>query len=301
MKVIVLAGGISAEREVSLRSGQCVAKALNESGHTVQLHDPQVGLDNLLVELKLADVVFPALHGAGGEDGELQEFLEKNDILFVGSNSQASKLCFDKYLYGNLLQDNGFNLPKTELIDYSDYQKSALANKPHVIKPNDGGSSIDTFIVRNVNSAPTQDIESAFKRHEKLLLQELVEGQEITVPVLEGQNLSVVEIITPSGIEFDYENKYNGAVEEACPPRIISLAQQKEAQNLAQEIHKLTGCRDLSRTDMIVATNGQIYILETNTLPGMTDQSTLPKSAHEAGLSMSQLCDVLVRQTSSRE
>jgi len=300
MKVIVLAGGVSAERDVSLRSGECVANALRDSGHEVEVHDTNRGLNNLLSVLGVAEVVFPALHGIGGEDGTVQEFLEDHQIPFVGSGSRASSLCFDKYSFGRVLEKQSFHVPTTELVSYDSYLQSALSQKPHVLKPYDGGSSIDTFIIRGESVAPLEDIKQAFDKHHDLLLQELIIGHEITVPILDGRTLPVVEIIAPEGGEFDYENKYNGMTEEACPPRNISKTKQKEVQKIARKIHDMAGCRDLSRTDMIIAEDGLPYILETNTLPGMTDQSTLPRAAEEAGISMSKLCDMLVKKAVKR-
>lgn len=292
--VIILAGGNSDEREVSLRSGAAVAKALKKAGHQVDQLDPVDGLDMLLPELKQADVVFPALHGKGGEDGVLQKFLEDNNIPYVGPDSHASALCFDKAQYTELLQEKGMPVPNTELVKYQEYLRSDLRRKPFVIKPNDGGSSIDTFIVRQPSEADEVSIKEAFGRHEILLLQELIEGDEITVAILGDVPLPAIEIIPPQGGEFDYENKYNGQTQELCPPVHVSEPLQASARDLALQIHRLTGCRDMSRTDIIVTSSDQLYILETNTIPGLTDQSLLPKAAGEAGYDMPTMCDKLV-------
>ncbi len=299
-KVIVLAGGTSDEREISLKSGAAVARALKTAGYQVDTLDPADGLDNILPRLQEADVVFPALHGKGGEDGTVQKLLEEHGIRYVGPDSQASELCFDKARYTELLHQNGLPAPDTELVKYQEYWRSQLRQKPFALKPNDGGSSIDTFIVRDVANADEAAIKEAFERHGILLLQELIEGDEITIAMLGDEPLPAIEIIPPEGGEFDYENKYNGQTRELCPPEHVSQDAQKQAQQLALEIHRLTGCRDMERTDIMVAPSGELYVLETNTIPGLTDESLLPKAAGKAGYDMPALCDKLVQMALNR-
>lgn len=298
--VIVLAGGDSDEREISLLSGAAVAAALQTAGHNVTTIDPSDGLDTQLATLQQCDVVFPALHGKYGEDGGVQQFLEEHKILFVGSDSKASRLCFDKDEYTKLLAERGIFVPRTQLVDLVSFEQSDLIKKPFVLKPNDGGSSIDTFIVRDVATFDRRDVEGAFERHTTLLLQELIEGVETTVSVLGNTPLAVVEIIPPQDGEFDYENKYNGKTQELCPPLHVSLEAQQAAQALAKTIHDATGCRDMSRTDIIITLDMRLCVLETNTIPGLTDQSLFPKAAAQAGIPMPQLCDQLVRFALSR-
>lgn len=299
-KIVVLSGGISDEREVSLRSGAAVTNALQTAGYAVSQFDPRHGIAGLLSSLDDDTVVFPVLHGKGGEDGTIQAELEAKNARFVGSDSKASALCFDKWEYFKFLEDKSILLPKTELVDQDEFEASGLTNQPFVLKPVDGGSSIDTFIVRDPENYNYKAIEEAFDRHDRMLLQELIEGQELTVGVLGESALPVIEIIPPSGAEFDYENKYNGATIELCPPQTIPGPTQREAQNLALKIHNLTGCRDFSRTDFIMTEAGKLYVLETNTIPGMTDQSLLPKAAYVAGLVMPDVVDQLVKAALSR-
>lgn len=298
-RVLVLAGGNSPERQISLLSGAAVTAALQKVGYELANADPDDGLEKLIPLLRSADVVFPALHGAGGEDGELQRFLERHEIKFVGSGSRASELCFDKYSYAQLLAKNNFLTPKTELVSFQEFTAAPLAGKPFILKPNDGGSSIDNVIVRDVSRQDREAIREVFNKYPKLLLQELIIGMEITVAVLGDQSLPVIEILPPEGQEFDFENKYNGAAKEICPPEHVSLADQTEAQKLAADIHKLCGCRDMSRTDIMVS-EGKLYVLETNTIPGMTDESLLPKAAAAAGIDMLALCDRLVQAALNR-
>lgn len=296
MNIVVLAGGTSGEREVSLRSGAAVAKALESKGHVVTMVDPKDGLDGV----GEPDVVFPALHGAGGEDGTVQIELEKRGIPCVGADSVASALCFDKWAYRAKLQEAGLPVAKGEMVNSDSFEGSPLARQPYVLKPVDGGSTIDTFIVRDPETADKQKIHDALNSHGEMLLEELIEGIEITVAVLDTTPLTPVEIIPPEGGEFDYENKYNGKTRELCPPEHLDDEAQTLAKDLALKAHKLTGCQDLSRTDIIVRKDGSQIILETNTLPGMTDQSLYPKAAAASGVPFDELIDRLVTMAKAR-
>lgn len=297
--IIVLAGGASAEREVSLRSGSAVAKALESRGHHVTILDPA---DNFVAQketVQAADVVFPALHGTGGEDGEIQQVLESWNTAYIGSDSVSSALCFDKWRYKQFVRDHGVLMPAGELVDRNSFSTSALSKSPFVLKPYDSGSSVDTLIIRDVTSLDPAKIEEVFSRHSQMLLEELIAGDEITVGILGERSLPVIEIIPPEAGEFDYENKYNGLTQELCPPQHISEAAQTQAQEIALKVHKLCTCRDLSRTDFMVR-DGQLYLLETNTLPGLTEQSLLPKAAVASGISMADMCEQLVQLALAR-
>jgi len=293
-KVLVLSGGDSPEREVSLRSGSAVAVALKQTGYEVTNADPPGNLENLLPAMESADIVFPALHGKNGEDGTVQKFMEQHGVSFVGSGSQASELCFDKARYDRLLIKNDILTPKTELVTYEEFSNSSLSKLPFVLKPNDGGSSIDNIIVRDAGQKDMESIRQVFDRHRQMLLQELITGVETTVAVLGTEGLPVIEIVPPAEQEFDYENKYNGASQEICPPEHVSQSDQASARQLAVRIHQLCGCQDMSRTDIFIS-GGKLYVLETNTMPGLTDRSLFPIAAAAAGLDMPALCDRLVR------
>nr|AIA13352.1 ATP-grasp domain protein [uncultured bacterium] len=299
-KVIVLCGGSSPEREVSLRSGAAVAAALEKNGHDVRIVDPQDGLQNYGAELEHADVVFPVLHGVGGEDGSVQQVLEAIDVAYVGSSSAVSSLCFNKERTKKRLREAGIAVPEGMMVTSSTVWESPLVSKPFVLKPVDGGSSIDTFIVRAPEEADKLAIENALGRHKQMLLEELIEGIEITVGVVGDDAMPAIEIIPPEGGEFDYDNKYNGKTAELCPPVHVTPGQQYKVQKLAAKVHHVLGCRDLSRTDFIMDGSGAFYALELNTLPGMTDQSLLPKAAAAAGMSMEDLVDKLVRAAIKR-
>jgi D-alanine-D-alanine ligase len=276
-------------------SGKSVQAALESIGYRVSMLDPVNKPLTYLEELKKSNVVFIALHGKIGEDGVWQAFLEQNKIPFVGSGSKSSALCFDKLAYYNFLKNKNILMPKTELVSYDDYQISSLSSEPHVLKPNDGGSSIDTFIIRDLDNVDVAQLKTAFLKHKKLLLLNLIEGVELTVAVLGDQALPVIEIVPPANQEFDYKNKYNGATKEICPPVNISEVIQMKAKEIASKIHDLCGCKDMSRTDFILSEDQKIYVLETNTIPGLTDQSLLPKAAKQIGIDMGSVCDKLIK------
>lgn len=302
--VCVLSGGEGDEREVSLRSGQAVAKALKEAGYQVTVLDGRDCVSRLLNTLsdnpRSFEVIFPVLHGAEGESGILQAELEPYDVPCVGSGEAASQQCFYKDQYRKILQENLLPIAAGEMVTAADdstftpFKKSKFIKKPFVLKPYDSGSSIDTFIVRDPANAPLAEIEEALTRRQAMLLEELIEGTEITLSILENKALTPIEIIPPPGQEFDYENKYNGATQELCPPVHVAASVLTEAQSLAEQIHKLLGCKDYSRTDMIVRPDGTLVVLETNTLPGMTDQSLFPKAAAASGIDMPTLVSQMV-------
>lgn len=294
MKILLLSGGSSSEREVSLRSANSVKDALVSNGHTVDEYDPALGLDGLRQYVGKVDVVFPVLHGRQGEDGEVQQALESLGLPFVGANAAVSKLCFDKHRFNQAIYERGFIIPLSQLVDRQQFDQSSLIRNPFVLKPVDGGSSIDTLIVANPGQNQSQ-VDELFHKYPQLLLQELIVGTEITVAVLGNEALPVIEIIPPQGEEFDYENKYNGKTQEICPPLSVSREHQVVAQQIALDIHQQLGVRHFSRTDMMIDQTGNIFVLELNTIPGLTEASLFPKAAKAAGIDMVQLVEQLVQ------
>lgn len=293
MKILLLAGGPSGEAEVSMKSGDNVEQALVMGGYEVVRADPADSQFGLEEAVKGIDVVFPILHGEGGEDGVLQEELEKLDVPFLGSGSTASELAFNKVAFKKLLNQRDILTAPWQEVTGQSIVEAPIAKQPFVLKPIDGGSSIDTFIVRQ----PTGDFleyDDAFGRYHSMLLEQLIEGQEITVGVLDSEALPVILIKPPKGKEFDYENKYNGASQEIVDPETISDEVKTAAQKLAVQIHQLVGCRHFSRTDIIITSDNQLYVLEINTIPGMTKESLFPKAAAKTGLDMAALSKRLV-------
>jgi len=295
--ILVLGGGASNEREVSQRSSSNVAEALKAAGYHVTTADPAAPGFDLAHLSKSVDAVFPILHGAGGEDGVIQTNLEHLNLPYLGSDPAACKITFNKVRYKELLAENGHLTPNWEVVNQANFEASDLTSESYVLKPTHGGSSLDTFIVHNPRHQliDAGAYAGAFDRYGKMLVEELIEGQEITVGVLDDTALPVILIIPPSGKEFDYENKYNGKSQEITDPPQLPPDIQAKAKQLAAEIHQLTGCRHFSRTDMIVTPSGSIYTLETNTIPGLTKQSLFPKAAAAAGYDLPKLMDHFAR------
>lgn len=291
MHYIVLGGGISPEKEVSLRSASAVQSALEELGHTVTFLDPsEVTIEEIIHAGRLSDGVFPILHGIGGEDGSIQAHLEEESIPYFGPSLASCDTTFDKDYFKELLEEHGIPTPRANVITAEQLSTEPLAQSPFVLKPINGGSSIDTFIIRTLpyDSAPLTE---ALSRYGTMLIEEFISGTEITVGVLENTALPVVEIIPPENQEFDYENKYNGATQELCPPKNVSPELQEKAQALALAAHQATNCRHLSRTDILINESGDMYVIDTNTIPGLTNQSLFPKAAAAAGYSWVKLVE----------
>lgn len=288
MKIVVLGGGNSPKRDVSLRSAAAVTVALQTAGFSTVQIDPVDGfscLDNLGSDT----VIFPVLHGKNGEDGVIQAEFEKRGLAFLGSDSIASALCFDKNKSLAVMHAVGIPIADGDAVTTVTYWSHEMAFRPHVLKVARGGSSIGTYIVREPLAIDTQKVQAVFALDDVAVIEELVEGVELTVPILDGVALPVIEIIPPENAEFDYENKYNGASRELCPPKSLTEIQQLAAQKLAEKVYKVLGSRHLSRVDIIMRHNGEFVVLENNTMPGMTDQSLYPLSAKVAGMPMSEL------------
>lgn len=293
MSVLVLGGGDSPEREVSLRSAAAVATAAKTASFDVQEADPARGL-GFLEGLDPKTVILPILHGRGGEDGSLQIELERRNLAFLGSGSQSSANCFDKWKSLLTFKENGIPVADGLLVTKETYKDSPIAKKPHVLKVVHGGSSIGTLIVRDPAMVSAQEIEKIFAMENQAIAESLIEGTEATIPVLDQSALTPIEIIPPPAGEFDYENKYNGQTQELCPPKSVSVQKQEELKRLAEKVHSVMGCRHLSRVDIMMDKRANPYVLEINTIPGLTDQSLFPKSAAVAGLSMPDLVSFFV-------
>lgn len=291
--VLVIGGGPSEERVISSLSSKAVFGALESQGYQVEYYDWDGSRQWLNDNLSRFDVVLPILHGAGGEDGIIQKILEDAKAVYLGSNSEVSALCFDKTRSLQKMLDLGITIPEGQIVTHEQYKAHPLYNVPHVLKPYDGGSSIDTYILSDPKDRPEELIEQSFTKHPKMLIEQFIEGVEITVPILDGELMPIIEICPPKNGTFDYINKYNGATIELCPARHLTLEQQNIANDWALKIYRSFGCRHLARIDMIVAED-DIYVLEVNTLPGMTDKSLYPKSPAAIGIDFKALVVRLV-------
>ena len=300
LRVALLAGGISSERDVSIKSGDQVYDALDKAKYDVVRLDPATDLGKLVADASRIDVAFIVLHGPYGEDGTVQGLLDLLHIPYQGSGVLGSALAMDKLTSKRLYIEAGLMVPPFEVFERGQaYDLKVLAGKPGfplVVKPRYGGSSIGTSIVQTPKQLP-EALDNAFKYGPHVILETYLEGTEITGGVLGNddlQHLPIVEIIPESSFEFfDYEAKYaEGATREICPAR-ISETLSSRAQSYAAVAHGALCCRGYSRTDMIIR-DDNIYVLETNTIPGMTPVSLFPLAAKTSGISFGQLLDQLI-------
>ncbi len=297
MNVLVLKGGDSTEREVSLRSADAVVRGLKANGYKVTEYDTINGVEKLRNMTEGVDLVLPILHGKNGEDGAIQEILEDIGISFLGAGSKSSEITFDKVMTHECLENYCLKMPQYEVVNINTFSGSEIVKHPFVLKPISGGSSIDTVIVRESTNDKIMKSRKLFKKYKSMLIEELIEGDEITVSILGEDVLPIILIKPPNNQEFDYKNKYNGSTKEICPvpDSMISDVLQKQAQGVAKKVHNVLGIRHISRTDIMIDKNKEMYVLETNTMPGLTAQSLLPASAKVRGLDMVQLSDRLVK------
>jgi D-alanine-D-alanine ligase len=300
LKVALLSGGISSEREVSIKSGNQVYEALDKAKYDVTRYDPASDIGKLVADASAVDVAFIVLHGPYGEDGTVQGLLDLLHIPYQGSGVLGSALAMDKWSSKRLYTEAGLPVPPFKVLMHSQtYDLEALADEPGfplVVKPRYGGSSIGTSVVQTPEHLP-EALERAFEHGPHVILEAFLEGTEITGGVLGNDDLQllpIVEIIPEADYTFfDYEAKYKeGATREICPARISETVSHR-AQSYAAAAHRALCCRGYSRTDMIIV-DDIIHVLETNTIPGMTPVSLFPLAANTAGISFSQLLDRLI-------
>ena len=281
MKVSVLAGGVSGEREVSLRSGAAVAKALRSIGVKVLEVDVK---EKGVKGPQGTDICFLALHGTYGEDGEVQRELEAAGMPFTGSGSEASALAFDKLKARDAMLAAGVPMAESQ-----EWTPACDWKPPYVLKPVASGSSLGTFLVRTEEEAKKAVKEAKKWKDGGMMIERLIEGAEMTVGIIGEQALPVIEVRPAKGF-YDYKNKYtSGATQYLCPAPIPKEKAQ-ELQELALKAHRALGCEVLSRVDIMVDAEGKAYVLEVNTLPGMTDLSLLPKAGRAAGIDFTTQC-----------
>jgi len=294
MNITVLYGGPSAEREVSLVSGKAVIDGLTAMGHTVFGSDVSPtdlsGLDHP------ADVIFPVLHGQFGESGELQEILEQRNLPFVGSGSAASRLGMNKVDTKRAWEKAGLPTPAYRIINRGD----PIGEIPGscVVKAISSGSSIDVFLCKTLVEAKGA-IETLLTRHPSVLVEQYIDGPELTVGLLEEQPLAPIRII-PKAEFFDYNAKYKASDTEHRFDTGLPAAVIEKCRDLARRANQVVGARDLARIDIMLDSGHNPYLLEINTLPGFTPKSLLPEAAANAGIGFGPLVDRLARRAHGR-
>ena len=331
IKIVVLAGGLSDERDVSLTSGSLVANTLMENGHEVCFLDLYVGVDNfnstlfqknkkikfqvnkekpdlkalmaannnrndyigpnVITTCKEADIVFICLHGSVGENGKLQALFDLYNIKYTGSNYLGSAIAMDKSLAKHILESHDILVPKGWVLRNGDLNIEN-ASFPLVVKPSSNGSSIGVFIVNNIEELK-KALEKAYCYDNVILVEEFVSGREFSVGIMNDLVLPPIEIKPKSGF-YDYENKYQaGLTEEICPAN-ISKDEEELLKKATINVFKALQLNAYARIDFIMDNFGKIYCLEANTLPGMTPTSLLPQEALAMGISYSELCEKII-------
>ncbi len=316
IRVAVLMGGPSSEREVSLGTGKNVMENLDKAKYEpIAVKISKTGkwflggkLTSQSEALRGHDVVFNALHGTFGEDGKVQGILEHAGIKYTGSGIAGSAIAMDKFHSREIFKLAGLNTPRTMKLkrgeNYMAHLKffiNKVVKLPVVVKPCSNGSSVGVQIIEDMTKLD-KAVAEAFKMDKFVLIEEFIRGRELTCGVLENFNgqpvtaLPVTEIIPVKNHKFfNYDAKYKTGHSNEITPAPLDDVLTKKAQDIAIRAHQVLGCGGYSRTDMILKNgNGTIYVLETNTLPGLTNNSLLPKSAQAVGLTLGQLLDKII-------
>ena len=296
LQIAVLLGGPSAEREVSLRSGRAVARALREVGHAVHEVDP---IPEALTIPPGTDAVFIALHGTYGEDGTVQTQLEALGLPYTGCDPEASRIAFDKVLTKQRCIGRG--VPTARYLSFGSSPSPWPGNgwnPPVILKPVRQGSSVGLHFIDEVSQFPAA-LADVLQHDTEALMEERILGREVTVGILDGKALPVVEIRPKAG-SFDYVNKYTAGKTDYFCPAPFAPSTTEAIQSAAVKAFEAVGGRDYARIDAIVTADGTPMILEVNTLPGMTETSLLPKAAAAAGISFPGLCEKMIQLALAR-
>ena len=309
LKLAVLCGGPSSEHEVSLNTAKMVLKNLDRKKYEPTLVTIEksglwifglkrpINIGDAMERLKKFDFAFVAMHGIFGEDGRIQALLEWIGVPYSGSGVLSSSMAMDKGISNDLYRANGMHVPHYMMLNGQSQNKDWRFKTPAVVKPIDGGSSVGVSIARS-NNELRDVIKKVLKENGRAMIQGFIKGREFTCGVLENNKgiafaLPPTEIIPKSSTFFDYKAKYKIGGSLEITPANLSKAMTREMQSMALNAHKTLGCRGMSRSDFIL--NGPtFYILETNTIPGMTETSLLPQAAKAAGIDFPRMLDLII-------
>jgi len=297
-KIAVLMGGPGSERDVSLATGRGVSKALRSLGVEVvdvDVHDEHFALP------KDVDLAFITIHGTFGEDGQLQKILEERSVLYTGDGVEPSRAAFDKILSKEKFREHNVVTPEWEVVEVG--QRPTIS-VPLVVKPARQGSTVGVVIVKNASELDSAMAEAG-KYDQKLLIEKFVSGRELTIGVLGDQALPILEII-PKGGFYDFNNKYpflnpqgGGGAEHVCPAK-IDPNKTKQIQEQALHAFRALGLVVYGRVDVLLPDSGEPFVLEVNTIPGMTEASLLPEAAAAAGINYVDLCARIIALSRAR-
>ncbi len=304
-RVLVLAGGLSHERDVSLRSGRRVAEALRDCGLEVEVRDVDATLLTLLRE-DPPDCVVPLLHGESGEDGALRELFELAGTAYVGARPEACRIAFDKPVAKTVVTAAGLRTPYAVTLPHQTFRELGATSVmglllsgvglPLVVKPTRGGSALGVSVVREAGELP-QAMVTAFAYGDTALVERFVPGREVAVPVLDtgtGPQALPAVGIEPDGGFYDYTARYTAGSTEFQVPAGLGEEVAAECARVAVEAHRALGLRHLSRSDLIVDEAGAVHFLEVNVAPGLTETSTVPLAVQAAGLDLGRVVADLV-------
>jgi D-alanine-D-alanine ligase len=301
LHVVVLMGGWSAEREVSLMSGRGVAEALRGNGWTrVTELEMERDVAQRLAELK-PEVVFNALHGTPGEDGSVQGMMDLMGLKYTHSGLETSVIAIDKELTKLVLVPHGIRMPEGRIVESESLFRLDPIARPYVVKPVNEGSSVGVAIVTddgNYGSPIGREVEGPWRHFDRLLAEPFIRGRELTVAILGDQALGVTELKPVAGF-YDYDAKYTeGLTEHVCPAEVPEEIAQS-MMDMALKAHRLLGCRGASRSDFRwddERAEAGVYLLEVNTQPGMTPLSLVPEQAKQRGISYAELVETLIAE-----
>ncbi|MDD2823325.1 MAG: ATP-grasp domain-containing protein [Candidatus Daviesbacteria bacterium] len=301
MNILLITGGISSERSVSLISAKEVKKALEENKHKVKMFDIKHGTDEMVKLIKNCDLVFPVLHGEEGEGGDLQKLLQKSGKLYIGGDPEGLKVGWYKIPFKQFCDKN--NVPSAPWKEVNTIDEVIKFGLPCVVKSTNGGSSKEVAILKTNADLKQKMFLDLFKLNQPLYAEKFLPGIEITVGILGNKALPVVEIVPPEGSWFDFKNKYSGETKEIVNTPNLTPKIKKQVQEIALKIHKDLNLGPYSRIDFIVSdlpshiSGGEAkpYVLEVNIIPGMTPNSLFPKAALGAGYTFPQLIQKLIK------
>ncbi|EKD41624.1 MAG: hypothetical protein ACD_73C00614G0001 [uncultured bacterium] len=290
-------GGVSKEREISLRTGTAISGAMERKGYKVlRLDVKDENFIKTLLTTKV-DAAFLALHGRYGEDGTIQGLLEWFKIPYTGSSVKASAICFDKVATKVFLSHAGMVTPAYRVFNQGEDLKSFVANFdlhfPVIVKPNSEGSTIGISRVFEKGELEGA-LNEALQYDKVILVEQYIQGREVTVGVLEGQALPVIEV-RPKGGFYDFASKYTKGATEYLVPAPLDVALTQKLQRLGEKAFQSLECQGAVRADFMINSNNEPYFLEVNTIPGMTETSLLPKAAQALGISFEDLCETILK------
>ena len=287
-------GGPGEEREISLQSGKAIQLALESIGYKVLGITLESKLGDIISDLHSVDLVFLGLHGSIGENGTIQGFLESLGVKYTGSDPLSSAICMDKNISKIIARDSKVNTPNWEIVTRGQTLNEDNSEFPLVIKPNDQGSTVGLTIVHDESElGPALNL--AYNYSSSVMVEQFIEGRELTVTLIGGKALPVCEII-PSHELYDYECKYTSGMSKYVCPAEIDLDLTERIQEITERLFNVLKCRHYSRADFRLDHEDNLWFLEMNTLPGMTDTSLAPMAAKAAGFSFNDLIDRIVLQ-----